>query len=70
MPGSGLELSERDVTRDEVGCVPRACRDLVVAIIRDGQTTMFTAYAGIKLRRSDRVVVVRAASGGRSPVDG
>jgi len=70
VPGSGLELSEREVTREEVGCVPRACRDLVVAIMRDGQTTMFTEDAGIKLRRSDRVVVVRAATGGRSPVDG
>ncbi len=61
VPGSGLELSERDVTREEVGLAPRACNDLVVAVLRDGQTTLFTEQAGIKLRRSDRIVVVRGA---------
>jgi voltage-gated potassium channel len=61
VPGQGLELSEREVLREEVGLTPRATRDLVVAIIRDGQTTMFNADTDIKLRRSDRVVVVRGA---------
>jgi voltage-gated potassium channel len=63
VPGQGLELSEREVLREEVGLTPRATRDLVVAIIRDGQTTMFNADTDIKLRRSDRVVVVRGAAG-------
>lgn len=62
VPGQGLELSEREVLREEVGLTPRATRDLVVAIIRDGQTTMFNADTDIKLRRSDRVVVVRGAA--------
>lgn len=61
VPGQGLELSEREVLREEVGLSPRATRDLVVAIIRDGATTMFNADLDIKLRRTDRVVVVRPA---------
>ena len=61
VPGQGLELAERDVQREEVGLPPRACRDLVVAIIRDGQTQMFHSEQNLKLRRSDRVVVVRPA---------
>ena len=59
VPGQGLELAERDVLREEVGLPPRACSDLVVAVIRDGQTQMFNAEQNLKLRRSDRVVVVR-----------
>jgi voltage-gated potassium channel len=62
VPGQGLELSERPVLREEVGLSPRATRDLVVAIIRDGQTTMFNVDLDIKLRHTDRVVVVRGAS--------
>ena len=62
VPGQGIELSERDVLREEVGLSPRATRDLVVAILRDGQTTLFNADQDIKLRRTDRVVVVRGAT--------
>lgn len=62
VPGQGLELSERDVLREEVGLSPRATRDLVVAILRDGQTTLFNADQDIKLRKTDRVVVVRGAN--------
>ncbi len=61
MPGQGLELAERDVLREEVGLAPRACRDLVVAVIRDGGTTLFNSNTEVKLRRTDRVVVVRGA---------
>ncbi|MEX2291676.1 MAG: potassium channel family protein [Mycobacteriales bacterium] len=61
VPGQGLELTERDVLREEVGLPPRACRDLVVAIIRDGVTTLFNTDHDVKLRRTDRVVVVRGA---------
>ena len=64
VPGQGLELAERDVLREEVGLPPRACNDLVVAVIRDGQTQMFNAEQNLKLRRSDRVVVVRPSGGG------
>jgi voltage-gated potassium channel len=64
VPGQGLELAERDVLREEVGLPPRACSDLVVAVIRDGQTQMFNAEQNLKLRRSDRVVVVRPSGGG------
>ena len=61
VPGQGLELAERDVLREEVGLPPRACSDLVVAIIRDGRTQMFHSEQNLKLRRTDRVVVVRPA---------
>ena len=61
VPGQGLELAEREVLREEVGLSPRATRDLVVAIIRDGTTTLFNADQDVKLRRTDRVVVVRGA---------
>jgi hypothetical protein len=50
------------VTREEVGLVPRACNDLVIAVLREGQTTLFTEPTGIKLRRTDRLVVVRGAA--------
>jgi voltage-gated potassium channel len=61
VPGAGLELTERDVLREEVGLTPRGTRDLVVAIIRDGETQMFNTNQDVKLRKSDRVVVVRGA---------
>lgn len=61
VPGQGLELIERGVTAEEVGLPPRACSDLVVAIIRDGQTQLFSADREIRLRKSDQVVVVREA---------
>jgi voltage-gated potassium channel len=67
VPGQGLELSEREVDREEVGLSPRESRDLVVAIVRDGETTMFHAAANLKLRKTDRVVVVRGA---KEPLDG
>jgi voltage-gated potassium channel len=62
VPGQGLELIDRPVEREEVGLPPRQCRDLVVAVIRDGQTQMFTEGADVKLRKSDRIVVVRDAA--------
>jgi voltage-gated potassium channel len=63
VPGQGLELTERLVDREEVGLSPREARDLVVAVIRDGITHMFDAVSTIKLRKTDMVVVVRAAAG-------
>ena len=62
VPGQGLELQEREVLREEVGLSPRACRDLVVAVLREGQTVLFHHQDGVKLRKTDRVVVVRGAS--------
>ena len=61
VPGQGLEMAERDVLREEVGLPPRACDDLVVAVIREGRTTLFTDKQDVKLRKTDRVVVVRGA---------
>ena len=61
VPGHGLEMAERDVLRQEVGLPPRACDDLIVAVIREGRTTLFTSKQDMKLRKTDRVVVVRGA---------
>ena len=68
VPGHGLELTERDVSRPEVGLSPRACADLVVAVIRAGKTTLFHDDRDIKLRKTDRVVVVRGAPSDGSAV--
>jgi len=64
VPGQGIELTERDVLREEVGLTPRATRDLVIAIIREGETQMFNVNQDVKLRKTDRVVVVRGAPSG------
>jgi voltage-gated potassium channel len=70
VPGAGLELQEREVLREEVGLPPRACRDLVVAILRDGTTRLFHNEQDLKLRRTDRVVVVRPAQRQQLPGTG
>ena len=68
VPGHGLEMAERPVLREEVGLPPRACDDLIVAVIREGRTTLFTAKEDVKLRKTDRVVVVRGAKNGYDPL--
>jgi voltage-gated potassium channel len=70
VPGHGLEMAERDVRREEVGLPPRACDDLVVAVIREGKTTLFTDQREMKLRRTDRLVVVRGATNSSEPLSG
>jgi voltage-gated potassium channel len=69
VPGEGLELSEREVDREEVGLSCRDARDLVVAVVRDGQTTLFHAADDLKLRKSDRIIVVRPAASGQLHVE-
>jgi voltage-gated potassium channel len=66
--GEGLELSEREVERSEVGLSPREASDLVVAVVREGRTTLFHAAGNLKLRKTDRVVVVRPALSGQTHV--
>jgi voltage-gated potassium channel len=46
---------------EDLGLPPRACNDLVVAVIRDGQTQLFDRDREVRLRKTDRVVVVRPA---------
>ena len=70
VPGQGLELIDRPVEREDVGLPPRQCRDLVVAVIRDGETQMFSQGMDVKLRKSDRIVVVRDAKSGGPRVGG
>jgi voltage-gated potassium channel len=67
VPGEGLELTEREVLREEVGLSPRETRDLVVAVVRDGETRMFDAASDLKLRKADRIVVVRPAADAATP---
>jgi voltage-gated potassium channel len=66
--GEGLELAEREVDREEVGLTPRETRDLVIAVVREGATTLFHEAVGLKLRKADRLVVVRAAASGTTHV--
>jgi voltage-gated potassium channel len=70
VPGQGLELTERPVEREEVGLSLRETRDLVVAVIRDGETLMFDAASSVRLRKADRLVVVRAADAPHVPISG
>lgn len=60
LPGSGLELAERPVVSREIGRSPRESRDLVVAIVRDGQIHLFNDPSCVQLIHGDRLVVVRS----------
>jgi voltage-gated potassium channel len=60
LPGSGLELAERSVVSREVGRPPRDSRDVVVAIVRDGQLHHFDDPSCVQLITGDRLVVVRS----------
>ncbi|MFG2132493.1 potassium channel family protein [Streptomyces sp. NPDC048751] len=56
--GSGLDLIERPVTDEEVGRTPRACADLVVAVVRDRQVLDYADPRLSELRLGDRVITV------------
>jgi voltage-gated potassium channel len=60
--GEGLEVVEREVTREELGRSPAESRDMVLAVIRDGQVSRFTEQRVTLFQRGDRVVVVRRAA--------
>jgi voltage-gated potassium channel len=60
LPGTGLELAERSVVSREVGRSPRDSRDIVVAIVRDGQLHLFDDPSCVQLITGDRLVVVRS----------
>lgn len=59
--GSGLDLVERAVTPDEVGQAPRACADLVVAVVRGKDLLDYTDPRLSDLRAGDRVITVSRA---------
>jgi voltage-gated potassium channel len=60
--GEGLEVVEREVTREELGRSPAESQDMVLAVIRDGQVSRFTEQRVTLFQRGDRVVVVRRAA--------
>ena len=60
--GRGLEMVERDITPEELGVGPDDLDtggELVLAVIRDGQTHRFDGNTVKALNRGDKIVVIR-----------
>jgi voltage-gated potassium channel len=57
--GEGYEMAERAVLPREEGYSPRQCDDLVVSVVRDGETLRWYDPAAGHLLRGDRLVVIR-----------
>lgn len=60
--GRGLEVVERDITREEMGLAPTdldASGQIVLAVIRDGVAHRFDANDINRLEPGDRLVVIR-----------
>ncbi|GAA2384458.1 potassium channel family protein [Streptomyces glaucosporus] len=60
--GTGLNLTERPVTRAEAGRSPRECKDLVVSVVRGHRVLGFDDPEASRLELTDRLVVIRRAS--------
>ncbi|GKQ38748.1 NAD-binding protein of Kef-type K+ transporter [Streptomyces sp. A012304] len=60
--GSGLELIERPITEDEVGKSPRACPDLVLAVLRGRDLLEFADPRLQNLKLGDHVITVSRAA--------
>ncbi|PJF01623.1 Ion channel protein [Streptomyces carminius] len=60
--GTGLNLTERPVTKAEAGHSPRECRDLVVSVVRGHRVLGFDDPDAATLELTDRLVVIRRAS--------
>lgn len=60
--GSGLSLTERPVTKAEVGRPPRECRDLVVTVVRGHRLLGYDDPQADPLQSTDRVVVIQRAA--------
>ncbi|GAA4229858.1 potassium channel family protein [Actinomadura meridiana] len=58
--GSGLDLAERDVRRDEVGGPIGAVREPAIALVRDGRMLPFDHAECEVLEPGDRLIVVRS----------
>ena len=59
IPHTGLEVDERAVTPQEVGRSCRQVSELVLAVLRGGETFRFGAAEAVRLEAGDRLVVVR-----------
>ena len=60
--GRGLEITEREITRTELGLAPTdldARGTIVLAVIRDGQTYRFDQTGLNMLQQGDRLVVIQ-----------
>ncbi|MFE8017155.1 potassium channel family protein [Streptomyces antibioticus] len=66
--GSGLDIVERPVTKAELGQAPRACADLVVAVVRGKQLLDYADPRLSKLQHGDRVITVSRATAVVEPV--
>lgn len=60
--GTGLNLTERPVTKAEAGRSPRECKDLVVSVVRGHRVLGFDDPEAATLELTDRLVVIRRAS--------
>jgi voltage-gated potassium channel len=65
VPGSGLDLIERAVTRDEVGTSLKDCPEQVLGVVRGGEVLHFYHPDADPLRADDRLVVVPRLSAAR-----
>ncbi|MFR9798391.1 potassium channel family protein [Streptomyces sp. MS06] len=59
--GSRLDLVDRPVAPEEVGLAPRACAELVLAVVRDAQLLGHDDPRLGELRAGDRLIVVSRA---------
>ncbi len=60
--GSGLSLSERPVTKAEVGLSPRDCKDLIVTVVRGHRLLGYDNPQADPLESTDRVVVIQRSA--------
>jgi voltage-gated potassium channel len=60
--GSGLDLIERPITQEEAGQSPRACADLVLAVVRGKDLLDFADPRLTQLKAGDRVITVSRAT--------
>ena len=58
--GTGLDLTQRKVTAEEVGLNPRQLRDIVLSVTREGRTLRFDDALIGTLENGDVLVVVRS----------
>ncbi|WP_329566104.1 potassium channel family protein [Kitasatospora sp. NBC_01266] len=60
--GRGLNVVERPVTRAEAGQSPRACPDLVVAVVRGRRRLDFADPEAAVLQPTDRVITIQRSN--------
>ncbi|MER5642554.1 potassium channel family protein [Kitasatospora sp. NPDC002227] len=59
--GTGLDVVERPVTREEAGRSPRESDDLVLAVVRGHRVLKYTEPEAAVLQLTDRVITIRPA---------